>query len=80
MPTKYQYKPYEAEKLNDLSNVIHDPSELSELTKQLEANIESNIDMEEFIKAKYLFSDEKIADCLKTNTVQMTMREQVQAL
>ena len=36
--------------------------------------------MEEFIKAKYLFSEEKIKDCLSTNTVQKTLREQVQDL
>ena len=54
--------------------------DIFELAKQLEATIESNIDMEEFIKAKYLFSDEKIKDCLATNTVQKTLREQVEEL
>ena len=54
--------------------------EIFELAKQLEATIDSNIDMEEFIKAKYLFSDEKIKDCLATNTVQKTLREKVEEL
>lgn len=55
-------------------------TELSELTKYLEAAIESNSDMEQFIKAKYLFSEEKIKDCLATNTVQKTLRELVEEL
>lgn len=49
------------------------------MIKTLQATIESNIDMWKFINDKYNFSDEKIRDCLSTNTVQKTLREQVQA-
>ena len=50
------------------------------MAQSLEATIDSNLDMEEFIKAKFLFSEEKIKDCLSTNTVQKTLREKVEDL
>ena len=79
-PQKMSFKPLDVE-----SNTAGDDdpdsrrnNKNSDLAKTLEATIESNIDMEELIKAKFLFSDEKIKDCLSSNTVQKTLRGQVE--
>lgn len=52
----------------------------TEISKYLDALIENNADMETLIKEKFLFSDEKIQNFLKTNPVQRTLREQVEEL
>ena len=76
--TRLDFKPMQNEHIGDMSNFKS--TEVSELTKYLEATIVSTDEMEQFIKAKFLFSEEKIRDCLSTNTVQKTLREQVEEL
>lgn len=67
-PTKLNYKPMLIETLQDNTN-IQNGKELSNLAKNLQAMINCTLEMEQFIKDKYLFSQEKIRDCLQTNTV-----------
>jgi len=69
-PVKLPFKPYEIDEKNKSESqetkVREDPLKM---IKTLQATIESNIDMWKFINDKYNFSDEKIRDCLSTNTV-----------
>ena len=80
IPVKCNFQPLETEKETAEGQEKKEKHNIFTMAQSLEATIDSNLDMEEFIKAKFLFSAEKIQDCLSTNTVQKTLREKNEEL